>query len=207
MDDVELPLFPLNVVLFPGSALPLHIFEERYRLLIRECLANRWPGFGINFVRKSKLSAVGCTAVVREVVQQYPDGRCDIVAEGQRRYELHGVDEQTAPYIMGRVSFFSDDSGEIDRSLEQETVGLYNNLLEAVYSDRLPKMVPGGNGLSFTIAQKAGMSLPARQHLLETRSENGRLDQLRKYLRAELPRLQQAQEVQRIAHNDGYILP
>ncbi len=209
MDEIVLPLFPLNVVLFPGSALPLHIFEPRYRQLIRECLDKRWPEFGVSFLDKDKVSVVGCTAVVREVLQRYADGRCDIVVEGRQRYKIHRVDDASAPYALGHLSFLDDEPGTVDRNLQEETIGLYYTLLDAVYAGRPPSSTIGPNpsSVSFVIAQKAGMSLHQRQQLLETRSENHRLHLLHEYLKEELPKIQEAQEVQRIIHNDGYILP
>lgn len=207
MEEAVLPLFPLNVVLLPGSALPLHIFEERYRQLIRECQESKWQEFGVNFVDSKAFSTVGCTAVVREVLQRYPDGRLDIIVEGKKRYELQRVDETSAPYFLGTVVFVDDEPGEVDRSLAQETVGLYHNLLEVVYNNKPPRLPSGLEeaGVSFVIAQKAGMTLQQRQQLLEMRSENLRLQALHKYLTAQLPKLQEAQEIHRIIHNDGYI--
>lgn len=209
MDDVVLPLFPLNVVLFPGSALPLHIFEERYRQLVRECLEDRWREFGINFVDTNALSTIGCTAAVTEVVQRYEDGRLDIIVAGRRRYELHDVEEESAPYFLGHGAFLVDEPGEVDRTLAEETIGLYNIFLAVVYKGRLPGLSSAhkGSDMSFVMAQKAGMPLQKRQKLLELRSENLRLRLLREHFTLEMPKLKEATEVQRIVHNDGYIFP
>jgi Lon protease-like protein len=204
-----LPLFPLNVVLFPGSAVPLHIHEERYRILIGECLASTGKEFGINLFQDREFSRIGCTAVVSKVTRRYPDGRLDIVVEGKRRYALQRIDEHAAPYLMGRVSYLSEEEDELDQDLAKDVVVLYNRLVDVAYQGALPRIVPeqSGGRLAFVMARKAGMELPERQKLLELNSENQRLQVLHKYLTAVLPKLPQAQEVQRIISCDGYITP
>ena len=93
-----LPLFPLNVVLFPQSQLHLHIFEERYKTLISECITYD-SAFGINLVHEHEVRTVGCTAMVREVVKRYDDGKLDIIVEGHRRLHLHNFVEAPHPYF------------------------------------------------------------------------------------------------------------
>lgn len=208
MAEEMLPLFPLKVVLFPGSALPLHIFEDRYRILVRECLEKSGMEFGINLVEGEKLSFVGCTAVVREVVKRYEDGRFDIVVEGMRRYKLHGMDQDKAPYYVGRVTFLEDETDEVDMTLLNETADLYNRLVKSVYENRLLHISAtiASRPISFVMAQKIGMALRGRQDLLEMRSENERLRSVHGYLADVVPKLKRSQEVQRIINNDGYII-
>jgi Lon protease-like protein len=115
-----LPLFPLGTVLYPGLLLPLHIFEERYRQLVRDLLANgEAPRFGVVAIREgretgvsgvSALYPVGCTAVLRQV-QKYPDGRYDIVTVGVQRFRLLGVDD-SQPYLRGEVELLPEEAGD-----------------------------------------------------------------------------------------------
>jgi Lon protease-like protein len=115
-----LPLFPLGTVLYPGLLLPLHIFEERYRQLVRDLLANgEAPRFGVVAIREgretgvtgvSALYPVGCTAVLRQV-QKYPDGRYDIVTVGAQRFRLLGLDD-SQPYLRGEVELLPDEAGD-----------------------------------------------------------------------------------------------
>jgi len=115
-----LPLFPLGTVLYPGLLLPLHIFEERYRQLVRDLLDNgEAPRFGVVAIREgretgvtgvSSLYPVGCTAVLRQV-QKYPDGRYDIVSVGAQRFRLLELDD-SAPYLRGEVELLPDDAGD-----------------------------------------------------------------------------------------------
>ena len=115
-----LPLFPLGTVLYPGLLLPLHIFEDRYRQLVRDLLANgEAPRFGVVAIREgretgvsgvSALYPVGCTAVLRQV-QKYPDGRYDIVTVGVQRFRLLSVDD-SQPYLRGEVEMLPDGAGD-----------------------------------------------------------------------------------------------
>src|SRR5262249_58163281 len=93
--DVLLPLFPLVVVLLPGAPLPLHIFEPRYKEMINECLAQKTP-FGIVRTKEESFVNVGCTAEIINVLKKYDDGRMNILAEGQRRFEVLQVNEERA---------------------------------------------------------------------------------------------------------------
>ena len=115
-----LPLFPLGTVLYPGLLLPLHIFEERYRQLVRDLLAGgEAPRFGVVAIREgretgvtgvSALYPVGCTAVLRQV-EKYPDGRYDIVTVGVQRFRLLELD-QSQPYLRGEVELLPDETGD-----------------------------------------------------------------------------------------------
>jgi Lon protease-like protein len=115
-----LPLFPLGTVLYPGLLLPLHIFEERYRQLVKDLLASgEGPRFGVVAIREgretgvagvSALYPVGCTAVLRQV-QKYPDGRYDVVTVGVQRFRLLALDE-SRPYLQGEVELLPDEAGD-----------------------------------------------------------------------------------------------
>jgi Lon protease-like protein len=113
---VELPLFPLHTVLCPGIALPLHIFEERYRLLIGQCLDRETP-FGVVLIRKGRevgavpqVAQVGTTAVIRQAAR-YPDGRLDIVTVGETRFRIHSSDTDREPYLVADVELLDEPVG------------------------------------------------------------------------------------------------
>jgi Lon protease-like protein len=115
-----LPLFPLGTVLFPGLLLPLHIFEERYRQLIRDLLDSPEPRrFGVVAIRQGRetgvdgiqaLHEIGCTATLRQV-KELDDGRYDIVTVGTHRFRLAGVDD-SRPYLQGQVDLLPEETGE-----------------------------------------------------------------------------------------------
>ncbi|HET6273171.1 MAG TPA: LON peptidase substrate-binding domain-containing protein [Bacteroidota bacterium] len=206
MREELLPLFPLQVVLFPNSALPLHIFEERYKILMNECLEEE-KEFGINLVHGDTVSDVGCTAVVKEVYRRYDDGRMDIAVEGRRRYELQRYDTLAAPYLLGVVKYLNVPDEGVDEDLAHATVSLYNKLIATVYRGKLPQVSQGKvtRELSFLLAQKSGMDLLQRQRLLETLSENERLRMLHSYLAEVFPKLHEYQQIERVVKSDGYL--
>jgi hypothetical protein len=137
-----LPVFPLSTVLFPGLVLPLHIFEERYRTLVRELVASPQDGpheFGVVTLRRAaevqsvpegdeppvdetpvtsdQLYEVGCTAELRQVTE-LPDGRFDIVTVGRRRFRLLGVEAGAEPYLTAEVEWLADEEEDADETAE-----------------------------------------------------------------------------------------
>jgi len=118
-----IPLFPLGTVLFPGVLLPLHVFEPRYRALVRRLMASedRWSReFGVVGIRQGwevgadgarALYDVGCTAELRQVTP-YDDGRFDIISVGRRRFRLHDVDPWAQPYLCGSVEWLPESPGD-----------------------------------------------------------------------------------------------
>lgn len=126
----EIPLFPLRSVLCPGVALPLHIFEERYRLMIGRCIERAEP-FGVVLVREGRdvgplqgrLAEVGTTAAIRRA-GKYPDGRLDILTVGQQRFVVESLDASSEPYLVGRVRVLDEPVGPEDEArLQAERVG------------------------------------------------------------------------------------
>jgi Lon protease-like protein len=206
MNEELLPLFPLQVVLFPHAALPLHIFEERYRTLLRTCIRES-SEFGVVMMKGEELADVGCSAAVTSVLQMYEDGRMDVLVEGRRRFRTGHVDDTRAPYLVGTVEYI-EERGELpDMARFSETVRLYNQLVTLVYAGKVKLLDPEVllPDLSFVMAQKAGMELEQRQELLEGETEDERLGMLHEYLTAVLPRLKKLEEVERVIRSDGYL--
>ncbi|WP_283133556.1 LON peptidase substrate-binding domain-containing protein [Rhizohabitans arisaemae] len=150
----RLPLFPLGTVLFPGVPLPLHVFEERYRLLVRDLLEGE-PFFGVVAIVEGhevgagaarELAAVGCTAQVHEVTE-LPGGRYHLITVGRDRFRLDSVDHGT-PYPTGRVTRLPENPGDVSASLVREVVeafARYHGLMLAAAPDAGPAsaLVPG----------------------------------------------------------------
>ncbi|MFA6469228.1 MAG: LON peptidase substrate-binding domain-containing protein [Bacteroidota bacterium] len=201
-----LPLFPLNVVLFPQSQLHLHIFEERYRTLISECISYD-SVFGINLIHEQEIRTVGCTAAVKEVVKRYDDGRMDIVVEGRRRYELLNFVEAPHPYYSGRISWLEDIAEDVSEDFRTRAVALYNEFVSIVFTGIVPKVgledIRKSRG--FYLVQKSGMDLIQRQVFLALTSENKRLTFLIQHLESLLPLLASRKTVEELAKNDGYV--
>jgi len=206
MDTTQLPLFPLQAVLLPHAALPLHIFEERYKTLVHRCI-RELSEFGIVLSREQSFAAIGCAAGITSVIRTYDDGRIDILAEGRERFRIVEVRTAAAPYPIATAEFFTDDDPAADPALVKETVELYNEVVRIVYSGQVRELDPDvvAPGVAFVMAQKAGLDLEQRQTILEFRSERQRLEMLRDYLVGVLPRLRKFEEVERIVRSDGYL--
>ena len=197
----EVPLFPLNVVLFPGMELPLHIFEERYKLMIRQCLEGDRT-FGVVLINSG--SEVGEPAVPFSVgtlahiegVEPLPDGRMNLRTKGQRRFRIHQIVQQH-PYLRGVVEILSEDrEGQPVRpNLVDEVREMTGAYLKAVIALRggwlreipLPQE---SQALSYFVAGSLIVANPLRQELLEMVSVQERLERELSILRQEQPRIQ-----------------
>jgi Lon protease-like protein len=186
---VRLPLFPLGTVLFPGVPLPLHIFEDRYRTLIRELLelpadARRW--FGVVAIREGRevgadgvraLHGVGCTAELRHV-KQYDDGRFDIVTIGGTRFAVHELDASAA-YLQAEVDFLPERPGTAGK-LTSVVAQLFTEYLALLGTARrlpidAPELPDDALLLSYLVAATVLLDLPDKQRLLEAPDAGARL--------------------------------
>jgi Lon protease-like protein len=204
----KIGLFPLNIVVFPESSVPLHIFEPRYKELVNTALDGH-KDFGINLVDSARLYQTGCTVEVSEISRRYPDGRLDVIVTGKQRYTLRSLREGEELYYVGIVDYFGDDEDEpVDNSLRAECITLYNELIEIVYPGAAEEYVLDVVSTvvaSFVIAQKAGLDILRKQELLEIRSENRRLEILQDYMERLLPDLREKRRLQDVIMSDGYI--
>src|SRR5262249_1835486 len=111
-----LPLFPLQLVVFPRTRLPLHIFEERYKEMVANAIRDE-SEFGIVLAKRDGIVNAGCTVRVEKVLEMYPDGRMDILTRGERRFEIDGINQEK-DYLRAEVSFFDDE--DVDAAPEEE---------------------------------------------------------------------------------------
>ena len=183
----ELPLFPLNLVLFPGMPLPLHIFEERYKAMVGDCMRRDAP-FGVALIRSgpevggpAEPHRVGTTARVlrSELLEQ---GRMNIVTKGERRYEIIEITQQE-PYVAALVRLLDEPVGEgfggVTPELAEEYAKLIRGLLtlSGGYASQVP--VPEDPvELSYVIAANLDAPAPVRQELLEAATAGDRLNRL-----------------------------
>src|ERR1017187_4277746 len=126
-----LPLFPLHVVVFPRTRLPLHIFEDRYKEMVGDALREN-SEFGIVLAREDGIVNAGCTVIVEKVLNNYPDGKMDILTCGRRRFDVVMLPGQH-DYLRGEVQFFDDDDADEPTPLEAQHAALtqYKSLLES----------------------------------------------------------------------------
>jgi uncharacterized protein len=177
-----LPLFPLGAVLYPGMLLPLNIFEERYRQLVRDLLEGPEPRrFGVIAIRKGRetgidgvhsLYEIGCTATVRRV-DELDDGRFELVTVGTQRFRLLALD-QTLPYLQGEIELLADD--DVDRA----AAAPFARAVQVAFRAYLDALTERGGAtvriedlpsepvlLSFVVAATMVIDLPQRQGLLD----------------------------------------
>jgi len=195
--DLLLPLFPLEVVLLPSVYLPLHIFEERYKLMIGEAVDRR-SEFGIVLAKEENLASAGCSARVDRVLKRYPDGRLDVVARGERRFEILFLDEQK-PYLQAAVHFFDD---EPDSGPPPEASARLSELFQQAAS--LLSASPSPDPFtSFQVAAVLPFELDVKQQLLSSRSEADRVTLLCQQLEKLLPRLELTRRAERLSRGNG----
>jgi Lon protease-like protein len=113
--ETTIPLFPLGLVLLPAMVLPLHIFEERYTLMIGECLEQNTE-FGIVYSDQKEIRKKGCTAKIVKVLRRYDDGRMDILTRGVKRFVIEDIFDEK-PYLQAKVAYFDDAAEEKTEAL------------------------------------------------------------------------------------------
>ena len=198
---LELPLFPLNLVLFPGTELPLHIFEPRYRLMINECYEQSLP-FGIVLARPESAPLheepypIGTMAEI-EALDRMDDGRINLIARGNQRFRILSQ-HRNKPYLSGIVEVYSDeDETETVLNLPaHQASALFRSYLEALLE------VAGRGGLQFALPENAeelshfiahlvDVQDEQKQHMLEMTSTRLRLEEEITILRREVPFMRQ----------------
>ena len=196
-----LPLFPLEVVLLPGTPLPLHIFEPRYKEMIGECLANH-AQFGVIRALDQGIAEIGCTAEIISVTKEYADGRLDLVAEGRQRFEVLELNQERS-FLRGEVLFLPDEPGaaseeEKKRALQYhlEILTLAGAVQDLSAADDLT--------LSFHLAGSLPLDLDFKQKLLAMRAEGERIQALASFLENVLPGLQRAARAREKAGGNGH---
>jgi Lon protease-like protein len=200
--DVLIPLFPLDVVLFPGTPLPLHIFEPRYKEMIAECRAQDRT-FGVVRALEQGLADVGCTAEIITVVKEYPDGRLDLVTEGRRRFEIVRINQERS-FLQAEVLMIDDEPGKPPASDTARAVQLHADLL-ALAGARQDISAADTASLSFYLAGSLPLDLDFKQKLLALRSESERLPLLISYLEILIPKLRNAATAREKAGGNGHV--
>jgi Lon protease-like protein len=200
--DTLLPLFPLDVVLFPGTPLPLHIFEPRYKEMIGECLAGH-RHFGVVRAVEQGLAEVGCTAEIITVVKEYPDGRLDLVTEGRKRFELVRVNQERS-FLQAEVLIIDDEPGTAPGEDTARAVQLHSELL-AIAGATQDLSAADPSLLSFHLAGSLPLDLDFKQKLLGLRSEPERLSLLISYFETIVPNLRRAATAREKAGGNGHV--
>ena len=202
---MKIPLFPLDLVLFPGAPLQLHIFEERYKEMIGECIQHHGE-FGMVWIRRDGMAIVGCTASVVTVMHRYPDGRLDILCSGERRFEIESLLDGRS-FLEAEVDFLHDREPASTRRDREQCAALHMEMLE----------LSGGDGAAFPqldlnqpVAFLLAASIPAdlefKQELLHLHSDGERTARLMEFYRSILPKLQRGSMGSNTTAHNGFVM-
>ncbi|HXP17213.1 MAG TPA: LON peptidase substrate-binding domain-containing protein [Terriglobales bacterium] len=197
-----LPLFPLDVVLLPGTPLPLHIFEPRYKEMISECV-DRKKLFGVVRVKEEGVAEIGCTAEIITVAKKYPDGRLDIVAEGRDRFEIMQVSQERS-FLQAEVLYLQDEPGQASAEKIAQAVKLRAEILQLAGADA-SEPPDAEVARSFTLVGTLPLDLDFKQTLLGMKSESERMQAIISYFEAMLPNLRRTAQVRRRAGGNGHV--
>ena len=201
-----IPLFPLGLVLLPQMPLPLHIFEERYKSMIGECIEKN-KEFGIVYFNGTDIQAIGCTASIHKVLKRYDDGRLDILTRGERRFEISEMYDDK-PYLEAKVNFFDDrleenaaacqNLAEIGMTLIKQFAEISGMSAEYSFAENMDI-----KSISFVIAGCEGFSYEEKQKFIEMSSTYERLEKTVGSLARIIERTKITTEIQKIIGGNG----
>jgi uncharacterized protein len=198
-----LPLFPLDVVLLPGAALPLHVFEPRYKEMIAECLSAEKP-FGVVRVKEEGVAEIGCTAKIVAVTKKYDDGRMDIVTEGRERFEVMQVNQERA-FLQAEVLYLQDEPGSASTQQVSRAMELHGEIMRLAGAEPERLSAIDSSGLSFHLAGSLPLDLDFKQNLLGMKSERERVQAIISYFEAILPNLRRSVQARQKAGGNGHV--
>jgi Lon protease-like protein len=198
----DFPLFPLGIVALPHELVPLHIFEERYRTMIGECLEHE-KEFGIVWAGDDGVRPVGCAMEITEVLERTEDGRMNILTRGTRPFRI--VDERhDLAYPAGTVEFLADKTERADAKTVAAAHEAYGSLVEQA-TDRTPEAQELRAMTAYQMAATVDFGRDAKQGLLDLRSENARLRLVTRLFRAASRRLDFIERAQARARSNGKV--
>jgi Lon protease-like protein len=201
------PLFPLGIVALPTESVPLHIFEDRYRRMIEQCLkadlGSPEREFGIVWLSDEELKPIGCACEIERVLERMEDGRLNILARGTRPFRLVKRQDDLA-YPAGVVEFLGEADEELDSEAADTARELYRELVLQA-TDRELETSELSEMDAYRMAATVEFGVDAKQELLELRSENARLRLLALLIRAAIERLELVERAQVRALSNGKV--
>jgi Lon protease-like protein len=198
----DFPLFPLGMVALPTESVPLHVFEDRFRTMIEECLDGE-SEFGIVWLSDEELKPVGCACEIDEVLERTDDGRFTILVRGTRVFRLLERQDDL-PYPAGIVEFLAELEEAPDEEVVREAHELYGELLEQA-TDRTLSEEELAQMSAYGMAGTVDFGTDAKQELLELRSENARLRLLTLLFRAAIKQMELVERAQLRARSNGKV--
>jgi Lon protease-like protein len=203
----KISIFPLNLVVFPNSRYPLHIFENRYKKMIQNCLDNN-EGFGITAKIGQEISSIGSYVTIHKILKKYITGEMDIIVKAQKRF--HMLDYIIGPdgYYIAEVEDFPDFDYEIDINLVDELQTMFEQILNKInyhLEESFWENYYSTSTKSFKLAEKSGLSLEQQQTLLSIQNENERLSFLLDYFEKVDKNLSENAAHRNIILGNGYL--
>ena len=202
-----IPIFPLNLVVFPDSKYPLHIFEERYKILLQKCLTDN-SGFGIVASIDKRISEVGVYVKVTQILKTYLNGELDIVVQGVERFLINSTSLHPDGYYVADVEKYDDENIMIDTRLNDELKSEFEEIVELAnfkLEDAFWNNLNSAKLKSYKIAEKSGLTYEQQQELLVLKNENERLSYLINYFILIKDKVDRADTIKKIIMNDGYL--
>jgi Lon protease-like protein len=198
----DFPLFPLGLVALPHEIVPLHIFEERYKTMIGECL-ERGSEFGIVWADDDDVRSVGCAMEITEVLERMDDGRLNILTRGTRPIRV--IEERhDLAYPAGTIEYLSDKDEAPDAKTADRARSAYGELVEQA-TDQVMEPETLAAMSAYQMAATVEFGLDAKQGLLDLRSENARLRLVTRLFRAAAKRLEFIERAQARARSNGKV--
>jgi Lon protease-like protein len=198
----DFPLFPLGLVALPRELIPLHIFEERYKTMIGECLRDE-KEFGIVWLSDESLREIGCAVEIERVLERMEDGRMNVLTRGTRPFRVVERVSHLA-YPAGVVEFLTDRPDAPDPELQRGAHEAYAELVKRA-TDRDPEVSELAEMTAYAMAATVDFGLEAKQGLLDLRSENARLRLVTRLFRAAVKRLDFVDRAQAQARSNGKV--
>jgi len=203
MKPTRIPLFPLDVVLFPGMLLPLHIFEPRYKAMIGRCLAENIE-FGVVLAGEDRVAKIGCSAEIAQKLKEYPDGRMDILTAGRTVFQVIEL-LQEKEYHEAMVELLPEEILPEDPQNENRLIDAFQKCHTLIFGQ------PWGSSsrdtdvpLTYQLAAQLPLELEDKQKLLETRDESERRVFLMNQISTILPQLAERQRMRKVAGGNGH---
>ena len=198
-----IPLFPLDLVLLPGVPLPLHIFEPRYKEMIKECLDEK-KHFGLIRMHDESMATIGCTAEIIQVLKAYPDGRSDVLTEGKRRFEVLETNQQR-PFLQADVFFLNDDQEAAAKTDIDTALRLHDEIMQLAGAETESHKEIDNTQLAYRLAGSLPFDPDFQQVLLEMNSERERMQAIISFFERILPVLQRNARAKRKAGGNGHV--
>jgi Lon protease-like protein len=202
-----LPIFPLSLVVYPGSKYPLHIFEERYKNMVKFSMKLDEP-FGIIIFENNTLGRIGTKVKVDSITKNYPDGSFDIIVRGSERFVLKTLNENEIGFFEAEVDSYEDVISGAYRDLENEMIDIFSEVIgkaNVELNDNFYFNLEESKMKSFKIAEKAGLSLEQQQSLLTLQNEGERIYFLIEHLKKLSVELDHREQLRQIMQHDGFV--